>query len=757
MEPARKKPRRVAEADRQRVSVSCDRCKTRKIRCIRINGSDDPCAACVQLKVECAATLPRKQRVYASYDQLQSRYRALDVLVKKLYPGEDLETTENILNLARRNGIQLDGLDAPVELDPLPPIPSSDDASRLYESVHQLHIPEGALIPAPRGGYHYVGPASSYFFANTIRQLVKKSSIYHLALDRRAYRRQQRADEFTSANRTTALEARIHGHPIMTAEDETTSPADAFLSEASSPFTPRSIPRSTKWTADMLPPRHLSDKLIGAFFDRVNPNFTLLHRATFQDQYEPIWLSNHMVDPGWLCVLYMIYVLGAQALERDGLADASGIQSRYLAIVVRDGLQRLVLTATQANVQALALLSLYQHNAGERNTAWMLIGHAAHMAVALGMQRDQTAEYTFNTRNLRRMIWWTLFLFEQNLSFVLGRPSATSTVDISARLPDETILDGSNAPPGYLEHAVKLGAISAKVKRFVASISSDYDKPEVLASTTSMATQLGEILGEWEMSLPPHLQLDAPFATPKHARSVLLLHANCRHLRSVNSRPYLLCRINHDVSPGSSRLTEAIEALAEASISAARACMEIMIRLANLSMLEGELWYDYYLVHHASLILSLPLLVNSEDRGDRALVSAALNYAQRTRLAPTYRILINVSIQFAKIVGIGPDDETRPSSPQPVDPEPPLPLDASSDWTNPALGPTDPWSLGDVSSLPLSLEQLLGMQGSGHGAIAPSDMHNFGFTLPDDGASPSAGEAGTDFDLFPWDFFRSPV
>jgi proline utilization trans-activator len=37
----------------------------------------------------------------------------------------------------------------------------------------------------------------------------------------------------------------------------------------------------------------------------------------------------------------MIYVLGAQALERDGLADASGIQSRYLAIVVRDGLQRL--------------------------------------------------------------------------------------------------------------------------------------------------------------------------------------------------------------------------------------------------------------------------------------------------------------------------------------------------------------------------------------------------------------------------------
>jgi proline utilization trans-activator len=518
--PASKKAkRRVPDTQRQRVSVSCDRCKIRKIRCIRPSGSNDgDCAACAQLNLACEATLPRKQRVYASYDQLQLRYRLLDGLVKKLFPGENVETVEGILDLANRQGIELAGsYEENGLLDPIDgggrgegstvaqsgngtlKVESSEFS--LFDSVQHLHIPEGELIPAPRGAYHYVGPASSYLFANTVRELVKKASINTLAFDRSGYRRQQRANEFTSSDRTTALEARIQGHPINIAEEDESSehgqgddgtpvcPSDGGvgISPQDRP-TPRSIPRSiTRHTVDLLPPRGIADRLVSAFFDRVHTNFPLFHRGTFQIRYEALWptaRSSHApgfdTDTGWLCVLYMVFVLGAQALERDTLKEATAIQGRYLAIVVREGLQRLVLTATMANVQALALLSLYQHNAGERNTAWMLMGHASRMAVALGMQRDgENGNFDFIIRNLRRTIWWTLFLFEQNLSFILGRPSATSTLDISASLPDEAASDGTrDAPPGYLEYAVKLGVISAKIKRFTAANSTKYDKPD---------------------------------------------------------------------------------------------------------------------------------------------------------------------------------------------------------------------------------------------------------------------------------------
>ena len=372
----------------------------------------------------------------------------------------------------------------------------------------------------------------------------------------------------------------------------------------------------------------------------------------------------------------MVFVLGAQSLERDNLPEAAAIQRRYLTIVVREGLQRVVLTATLANVHALALLGLYQHNAGERNTAWMLLGHASRMAIALGIQRDgETANFDYITRNTRRTTWWSLNLFEQSLSFILGRPSATSTIDVSARYPDEDFSNGGDTPHGFLQYAVKLGDISAQIKRFIASNSTHFASSTRLAETTEMANQLDQVLLRWEQSLPLHLQSFAPFATSRHRRSVHLLHATYNHLRSVLGRPYLLCCMDYELDYQSLPLPDstntlpiAINSLAQTSLIGARQCLTVLADLANHGCLEGELWYDYYYIHHASLILSLPLLIDSSSprhAADRGLVSTALNLAKQSRLAPTYRILINVSIQFADIVGIGPvDDPSRPPSPR---------------------------------------------------------------------------------------------
>jgi len=729
---AKKQKRRVSDSNRQRASVSCDRCKTRKIRCIRPNDSA-PCASCAQLDVNCEATLPRKQRVYATYDQLQSRYRALDLLVGRLFPGEAVDTIEDIQELARRNGIDLSEIAASLEdqeiSQPTHDLSINEDEgtkrggssasfmmrderdTALFDSIHSLHMLEGALIPAPRDGFHYVGPSSSYLFANTVRQLVKKASAHPLASDRIGRRRQQRANEFTSSDRTTALEARIQGHPVMVGDDSEDSPvsddtamapngsAQATVPSPLEAMTPKpSLGGMPRLSADLLPDRKLGDRLVKAFFDRVHLNFNLFHRGTFQVRYESSWSPANRrpggelaLDPGWLCVLLMVFVLGSQALERDGLKEATSLQVRYLAVVVRAGLQRLILTATMSNVQALALLSLYQHNAGERNASWMLIGHASRMAVALGMQRDgESQNFDFIARNSRRTVWWTLFLFEQNLSFILGRPSATSTVDISASLPDESVTDGGDTPPGYLDHAVRLGEISAKVKRYTASVSPLYDRASQLLKTIGLAVQLDEVLQRWLDDLPAHLRPDTHFATSKHRRSVLLLHATFNHTRSVLGRPHLLCRTNHALETGGrSSLSEVplvappatspdsgelgpmpplVEQFAQSSLAASRKCISTLIDLASSGSLEGEVWYDYYYMHHAALILSLPFLGDSsrQDRLlDRGLVSTALNLAQKSRLAPTYRILINVSIQFAKIVGIGPDDDpSRPSSPR---------------------------------------------------------------------------------------------
>lgn len=98
-------------SSRKRALVSCDRCKIRRARCIRDN-ADVPCADCKASGVPCESKLPRKQRVYGSVETLSLRYRALDALVKGLFPTENVHDTETLFRIAAARNI---------------PMPASDD------------------------------------------------------------------------------------------------------------------------------------------------------------------------------------------------------------------------------------------------------------------------------------------------------------------------------------------------------------------------------------------------------------------------------------------------------------------------------------------------------------------------------------------------------------------------------------------------------------------------------------------------------
>lgn len=774
------KRRRISDSQRQRAEVSCDRCKTRKTRCIRSNPYE-ACAACAQLKLVCESTAQRKPRTSGSRSEeeisrLETRCRALEALVAQSYPGIDVEDTEAILGLTRHsnpfngkppreNGAWRTGTFAAEALAR----DEEEDSPLPFDNVMSLRIPEGSLIPAPNGAFHYVGPASSYLFANTIRRLVTRSTALPSLLHRNKLRRQQRAADFVSHDRTTALEARVSGHPVTTATsdlDTQESPAAPSPVSYLSPTHNRlfTAPAHRQQLRDALPERPLADRLVKTFFARVHFNMPIFHRGSFQIRYESLWnkaasssssstFSDSVPEPGWICALFMVFVLGAQATDQAQLPASTDLQSRYLSLVIRHGLQRLVLTATLTNVQALLLLSLYQHNVGERNTSWMLLGNATRMAMALGLQRDgENGNFDAIERNVRRMLWWQLQLFEQNMSFELGRPCSTEAIEVTASLPDEDVTDGGDSPPGYLANAISLGHLSLRVKRFVAAYSTEFDKASNLARVVPLAEHLDRQLMEWRLSLPPHLHQGAHAATPKHRRLILMLHTCFHHIRSILGRPYLLCAVHTSLegtqsTPVSGTMladTEPafrVQLMARRALESAGDSLLALLDIAQHELIEGEIWHDFYYGHHASMMLSLPFLVESHLSSDthRGLVSTFLNLSQRTSLAPTYRILVKVSIQFAKLVGIGPeDDPSRPPSPHlfPREQEATATLPEHSLWHEQRV---DQWSETNLQpqTQPLTLEQLLGVGGpvspivsSGHGNppdLDFSDLYNYGF------------------------------
>ncbi|KAK5938559.1 hypothetical protein PMZ80_009531 [Knufia obscura] len=702
--------RRVPDSLRRRTQVSCDRCKKRRIRCIRDDGDDGSCKTCLDGGFACQSTAPRKKRLYGSAEALSLRYRALDALVKGLFADENVDDVQTLFRLAVDRGIDMPAADestinADAFNDGISAVSQSPDSFDMQTkwpcNIDQtvqgtvVGLAEETCIPAPHGVAHYVGPASSFEFASAIRQLVAKRSSTLDNERTRQNRRSRLRAEFAQLKTSIAMEPRIQAHPASTVREEgherdvaesvsaQATPAHGAVDNQAEPHGRPSSPYR-RWVQALLPVRSVCDNLVQAFFDKVHPNYVLFHRGTFQSRYESIWYRTsaytYEAEPGWLCCLFMVLAFGAQALEHHNLNDATTLQRRFLKFV-RERFQHLALTASLANVQALLLLQLYEHNAGERNTSWILLGQAARMAVALGMHREGTS-HNFDSieRNTRRMVWFTLYSFEQYAALMLGRPSTIKALEVNVGLPEEAIMDGSDYPPEYLNHASMLLDLSSKVRHFATAASPNCFNPPVLGSLLDSVTTLIKELQTWREQLPQHLRPDSYFISNRHRRAVLLLHTNYHYLASVLTRPYLLCRVDCEIRSYSSldRITAqtsnpAIDAMAQESVQSSSALGAIIQQLSDCSMLEGIVWVDFFYLYHALLVLCLDCLVATTNRSSGLIrqtkeqVASMVSMCQTNRLSPTYHILSQVSIQFAHIVGlVGDDAPSRDELDQPM-------------------------------------------------------------------------------------------
>ncbi|CAK7227131.1 hypothetical protein SBRCBS47491_006465 [Sporothrix bragantina] len=396
--------------------------------------------------------------------------------------------------------------------------------------------------------------------------------------------------------------------------------------------------------ATFLPPRETANIFVRVFFDRVHPNYPLFHRNTFLLRYEALWQqppnestpvphpatpspqanaggngssssspSGQQDDYGWNCCLAMVFAFGAQVLEDHDRARraAAGMQRRYLNLV-RSSLSRLAGTTNLANVQALLLLQLYEHNSGQRNAAWTFLGCASRMAVALGMHRDGVAipvtpmgppepktgnnntqrrgggggslvsravaaanlpasassPEQVNDRNARRRVWWTLYSFERSLCIMLGRPSALDEAEIAVAAPNDES-QSADLPQGHSASLLKLIRITWRIKQMVfpapgSAHNIGFSSNQAYSAYYPVSTdpsaiprQLLSELEEWRNSLPAHLQPGWKSTDLSHRRAVLILHVQYQYARSLATRQYVLdraerCRVQVQAQPSSS-------------------------------------------------------------------------------------------------------------------------------------------------------------------------------------------------------------
>jgi proline utilization trans-activator len=425
-------------APRKRALVSCDRCKLRRARCIRDN-ADEPCADCRLSGVHCESKLPRKQRVYGSVETLSLRFRALESLVKGLFPQENIQDTNVIFTLAAARNIPMPANDDYTPADifhkttqvPLPAgqarledpqqsthqtqqLPSSPQLEVTQQSVRSVssgsltstsktsqHNPFSEvqpssqraedLIPTRYGVPHYFGPSSSFRLATTIRALSARCKDVQGTYPPRLTHSD--SSHSNPASRTPTVLRPTSTNP----SDEEYTISDQQASETSS-RAQRKRPRteaerthrgrtdgdlSINTIADLLPSRSLADAFVSAYFDHVHIFLPLFHRSIFQYQMEATYsrqseLLGKCKDMGWLVCLALVFAFGCEQLHEHDPDQAHTLRSKYLDFA-KTYFRKLLTTTSLVNIQALMLLNLHHHSLGQKSTSWLLIGLGARM------------------------------------------------------------------------------------------------------------------------------------------------------------------------------------------------------------------------------------------------------------------------------------------------------------------------------------------------------------------------------------------
>lgn len=147
---------------------------------------------------------------------------------------------------------------------------------------------------------------------------------------------------------------------------------------------------------------------IDAYFSHYHTTYPFLHEATFRAQY-----SGTIARPeslSWFMLLNTVLALGAWCVGNDYTNVDDYYYQRLLTVSTQSSVFE---TGNLTLVQALLLLSNYTQKRNRPNTGWNYLGLAVRIAVSLGLHREfPTWQITPLEREMRRRVWWGLFIFD---------------------------------------------------------------------------------------------------------------------------------------------------------------------------------------------------------------------------------------------------------------------------------------------------------------------------------------------------------
>lgn len=175
---------------------------------------------------------------------------------------------------------------------------------------------------------------------------------------------------------------------------------------------------------------HIIDAMIDGFFRTYHLSYPIVHEPRFRAQHSEV--IPRPEGNGWKALVYIVAALGAfsSSLEPSSVDGALfNLAKSHLSI---DDLE----TGNMSFVQALALMSNYLQKRNKPNSGYNYLGLSMRMAMGLGLHKEFPKwEISPLELEIRRRVWWMLFVFDVGATITFSRPLGWPTKGIEVALP----------------------------------------------------------------------------------------------------------------------------------------------------------------------------------------------------------------------------------------------------------------------------------------------------------------------------------
>lgn len=403
-------------------------------------------------------------------------------------------------------------------------------------------------------------------------------------------------------------------------------------------------------TSIALPDRSQAILLARRAHSHIGSNYHLFERRAFFVKLDAAYRSSAAADPLFACHLYAVMALGELYSNcKSSKLGAESIPGTEWYVQAVNLLEDLYETPTVEQIQVLLLLvsildtkkatalmykqSFYANALGRVKTAHVYCGIALRLSIGIGMHRSQI-NIDAVQQEVRRRVWWTLYLFDRLISSKLGLPLGIRDSDIDVENPSMEALTAEEQAefndPMHLCAHVRLARITGDILNEIyclrPSATMGHHSTSSFVQHSSFARQVHRILHDlrnWENQLPAALRMSSDSTD----RSLFTLHMQYHLCIIQTTRGILLHIFKTNMRPATIQSQRVafpalVLALADACVQSAKMMNSLLSRLFEQGSLAVYGYFDAHYLFASTLILIIAEAIEPEPSSTDAVSMA---------------------------------------------------------------------------------------------------------------------------------------